>query len=178
MPSVRQLALLFALSLGLAQEVVDRMVAVVNKQVILESELDQARRVELLVDGKPFPSEAPEPQEMRALLDRTLALSPDSAFTETVVLPRGVAPPELTLEVYAGERPPIPEPAAAAPPPRDVASADELFLHGLHLEQYRHATYAPEAYYAEALRRDPGDSRCNNALGLLLYLGVCYWVTI
>jgi tetratricopeptide (TPR) repeat protein len=37
------------------------------------------------------------------------------------------------------------------------------------LEQYRHATYAPEPYYEEALRRDPGDSRCNNAMGLLLY---------
>jgi tetratricopeptide (TPR) repeat protein len=117
----------------------------------------------------------------RALLDRNLALDPESAFTETVVLPRAVPSPELTLEVFAGgrrlvaytppsgERPPVPEPAAAAPPPRDVASADELFLHGLHLEQYRHATYAPELYYAEALRRDPGDSRCNNALGLLLY---------
>ncbi|MFH7534236.1 hypothetical protein, partial [Acinetobacter baumannii] len=42
-------------------------------------------------------------------------------------------------------------------------------LNGLHLEQYRHATYAPEPYYLEALRRDPGDSRCNNAMGLLLY---------
>jgi hypothetical protein len=72
MRRLRQLALLFALSLGLAQEVVDRMVAVVNKQVILESELDQARRVELLVDGKPLPSEPPEPQEIRALLDRLI----------------------------------------------------------------------------------------------------------
>ncbi len=27
----------------------------------------------------------------------------------------------------------------------------------------------PEPYYEEALRRDPLDSRCNNALGLLLY---------
>ena len=41
-------------------------------------------------------------------------------------------------------------------------------MNGLHLEQYRHATYPPEPYYFEALRRDPADSRCNNALGLLL----------
>ncbi len=27
----------------------------------------------------------------------------------------------------------------------------------------------PEPYYEEGLRRDPGDSRCNNAMGLLLY---------
>lgn len=36
------------------------------------------------------------------------------------------------------------------------------------LEQYRHATYLPDPYYLEALRRDPGDSRANNAYGLLL----------
>ncbi len=67
-----QLALLFALSLSQAQEVVDRMVAVVNKQVILESELDQAWRVELLVQGKPLPGEKPGPQEAQALLDRLI----------------------------------------------------------------------------------------------------------
>jgi tetratricopeptide (TPR) repeat protein len=41
-----------------------------------------------------------------------------------------------------------------------------LYLTGLHLEQYRHATYDPCDYYLEALRRDPKESRCNNALGL------------
>ncbi len=46
-----------------------------------------------------------------------------------------------------------------------MTGADELFLTGLHLEQYRHATRMPEAYWAEALRRDPGDARCNLALG-------------
>ncbi|RYG62958.1 tetratricopeptide repeat protein, partial [bacterium] len=50
--------------------------------------------------------------------------------------------------------------------PADVASNDELFLIGQHLWQYRHATRHPEGYWREALRRDPGDQRCNNALGL------------
>ncbi|MGE4540814.1 MAG: tetratricopeptide repeat protein, partial [Bacteroidales bacterium] len=35
-------------------------------------------------------------------------------------------------------------------------------------EQYRHATFNSFDYYEEALSRDPGDVRCNNALGLLL----------
>jgi hypothetical protein len=35
-------------------QVVDRMVAVVNKRVILDSELDQAARVEFLLQGKPI----------------------------------------------------------------------------------------------------------------------------
>jgi peptidyl-prolyl cis-trans isomerase SurA len=69
-----QLALLFFVVIvsGRAQEVVDRMVAVVNKRVILESELDQARRTELLLQGKPPTKETPAPQEMQALLDRLI----------------------------------------------------------------------------------------------------------
>jgi tetratricopeptide (TPR) repeat protein len=57
-------------------------------------------------------------------------------------------------------------PVATEPPlPSDIASADELFLTGQHLAQYRHATRFAEDYWREALRRDPGDVRCNNAMG-------------
>lgn len=62
----------------------------------------------------------------------------------------------------------IPEPAKAALDPKDVPTTEQLYLTGLHLEQYRHATYSPTDYYEEALRRDPGDVRNNNALGLWL----------
>ena len=61
----------------------------------------------------------------------------------------------------------IPEPAKAAKSPREIQLNEQLFLTGLHLEQYRHATLSPSDYYLEALRRDPGDVRCNNAMGLL-----------
>ncbi len=60
----------------------------------------------------------------------------------------------------------IPPAAKAALPPAEIESNELLFLNGLHLEQYRHATFSPLPYYEEALRRDPGDIRCNNALGL------------
>jgi tetratricopeptide (TPR) repeat protein len=109
------------------------------------------------------------------------ALSPEVVLMETVALPAGCAPQQVTVRVLAGGRElvaftplpedtgPIPAPATAAKPPPEIASNEELFLNGLHLEQYRHATFAPEPYYEEALRRDPLDSRCRNALGLLLY---------
>lgn len=51
------------------------------------------------------------------------------------------------------------------PEPADVDSLEELYLHGSHLEQYKHHTYVPEDYYLEALRRDPNDLRCNHAMG-------------
>jgi len=58
-----------------------------------------------------------------------------------------------------------PQVATEPPSPEQTETLDELYLIGLHLEQYRHPTLYPELYWKEALRRDPGDSRCNNALG-------------
>lgn len=63
----------------------------------------------------------------------------------------------------------IPDAAKASDDPKEIKSTEELFLTGLHLEQYRHATYLPDDYYLEGLERDNGDIRLNNAYGLLLY---------
>ena len=65
------------------------------------------------------------------------------------------------LEEIKGKRPVATEP----PAPKDVASADELFLTAEHLDQYRHPTRAPEAYLDELLRRDPGDCRAHILYG-------------
>ena len=62
----------------------------------------------------------------------------------------------------------VPEPAKAALLPEDCETTEDLFLYGLHVEQYRHATYHPEDYYLEGLRRDPTDIRLNNAYGRCL----------
>lgn len=68
-----------------------------------------------------------------------------------------------SVERTAGKVPPG---AQEPPPPRAVRSADELYLIGVHLDQYRHATRCPTLYWREALRRDRRDARCNNAMGL------------
>ena len=62
-----------------------------------------------------------------------------------------------------------PAPAEAAAAPEDIQSLEELYLTAVHLEQYRHATYSPEPYYTEGLRRDPTDMRLNNGYGKFLY---------
>jgi len=72
------------------------------------------------------------------------------------------------------EEPEIPEPAKAAKDPEDIATNEELYLTGLHIEQYRHATYLPDPYYLEGLKRDPGDIRINNAYGELLMRRSCF----
>lgn len=145
----------------------------------LELEGDRARigvyvtrprrvQVTLLRDGLP-------------IHEQEVDLSPETALVDMVPLPADTRPQALTLRVMdrtvellsytplPDDKPEIPAPATPTPPPEEIAGNEELFLNGLHLEQYRHATYMPEPYYQEALRRDPGDSRCNNALGLLHY---------
>lgn len=72
----------------------------------------------------------------------------------------------MTWEPEPDEIRPIPAPAEAALLPHEIKTVEQLYLTGLHLEQYRHATYSPVDYYEEGLRRDPDDVRCNNALGL------------
>lgn len=71
-----QFALVLLLPIaGFAQpQVVDRMVAVVNKRVILQSELDQAARVEFLLQGKPIASlsQADTAAVLEQLIDRSL----------------------------------------------------------------------------------------------------------
>lgn len=53
-----------------SQEVVDQMVAVVNKQVILQSELEETTHIEFLLQGKPL--SALTGPEMDAVLDRLI----------------------------------------------------------------------------------------------------------
>jgi len=73
----------------------------------------------------------------------------------------------LEYQPESGSVSKLPEPASEPAPPREIQSVDELYITGLHLRQYRHATRSPEPYWEEGLRRDPGDARLNNAMGLI-----------
>jgi tetratricopeptide (TPR) repeat protein len=115
----------------------------------------------------------------RGLFSRIKTLSPSKPFRAEIDLPRGMAETDVSLRVLDENkrelvafqpkvhvRGQVPPPATEPLPPDRISSADELFITGLHLEQYRHATRCPTNYWCEALRRDPLDSRCNNAMGL------------
>lgn len=110
-----------------------------------------------------------------------LRLSPEKPFTTAVEIDEESIT-DLTLSVtdesgnvivdYSPEEEKIekiPAPAEAAKKPEEIHSLEELYLTALHLEQYRHATYSPEPYYLEGLRRDPTDIRLNNGYGKYLY---------
>ncbi|MDY5085495.1 MAG: hypothetical protein SPE73_07080 [Prevotella sp.] len=50
--------------------------------------------------------------------------------------------------------------------PEEIKTIEQLFLTGLHIDQYWHATNNPGDYYKEALHRPTMDIRCKNALVL------------
>lgn len=107
----------------------------------------------------------------------TRDLVPESPLCETVTVPARTEPTDLRVivstdlgcELISYQPKPrletaVPPAATEPPPPAEIASIDELYLTGLHLAQYRHATRPADSYWQEALRRDPGDSRCHTAL--------------
>jgi len=115
----------------------------------------------------------------RPAIDEGVELTPGQPFTKLI---EAIAanPEEFRLSVLDGDgneliayqpREPvdstIPQPATEPLPPEQIASVEELYLTGLHLEQYRHATRSPEDYWREGLRREPEDARLNNAMGLM-----------
>lgn len=108
---------------------------------------------------------------------KEVTITPENIMEENVDV-KGAKLSQLNLSITAGGRTlltwhsepdevrPIPDAAEAALLPEEIKTTEQLYLTGLHLEQYRHATYNPVDYYEEALRRDPLDVRNNNALGL------------
>ena len=108
----------------------------------------------------------------RQLLADEKTLSPEEIYDRT--MPLGDVPfdslelvvNELVCKASQGRDAEVPAPAEAALRPDEIQTNEQLYLTGLHLEQYRHATWSALDYYEEALRRDPQDVRCNNAVGL------------
>ncbi|MGH7993050.1 MAG: DUF5107 domain-containing protein, partial [Limisphaerales bacterium] len=135
-------------------------------------------RLGVVVSGKQPQSSVTVLAKGRELARLDRDLSPALPLVEKLKLPKGIAETDLLIQVrdQAGRelisyqpRPrvegEVPSAATEPPAPEEIAGNDELFITGLHLEQYRHATRSPAPYWREALRRDPGDARCHNALG-------------
>lgn len=113
--------------------------------------------------------------------NQVVTFSPETVLTETVKTDsKPLSDLRLTIERAENARRfpllewcaepdeirPIPDAAEAALSPQETKTIDQLYLTGLHLEQYRHATWSALDYYEEALRRDPLDYRCNMQMGL------------
>lgn len=117
----------------------------------------------------------------KVYLREEVTLAPENSYKSQVPLGDGDPLHELKVTVtdaagnvlveYRPKCPELerlPEAAEPLPAPEELKTNEQLYLAGLHLEQYRHATFDPERYYREGLKRDPGDIRINTAYGVLL----------
>ncbi|MFV0381170.1 MAG: DUF5107 domain-containing protein [Breznakia sp.] len=98
---------------------------------------------------------------------KTVTYDANSKFDIRVV----ISSKDKVLVEYQAEDPGMPklaQSAQAVEAPEKIMSNEELYLSAQHIEQYRHATFLADPYYLEGLKRDPGDTRINNAYGLLL----------
>lgn len=102
-------------------------------------------------------------------------LSPKTTYTENVTCKlSGVATVKVCdadgktvlsyTEFVRGNKEPL-SPRLPAKRPEELETVEELYLNGAHLVQYKHFAYRAEDYFLEGLRRDPGDIRCNKAMG-------------
>ncbi len=118
-------------------------------------------------------------QNNHIIFEETFDFSPEKSYVNAILFAGSPKPEALILSVITKSgrtlvswnpgkeiNNDIPEPAKKAIEPKEILSIEQLFLTGLHLDQYRHATYNPTDYYLEALSREPGDVRNNNAMGL------------
>ena len=114
-------------------------------------------------------------------LSEIVTISPVQVFAQVIALDSEDAAHDLIASVKDASGNPLisyrpeqsriekmPDAATPVPMPEDMSNNEALYLAGLHLEQYRHATFEPELYYLEGLKRDPDDIRINVAYGVLL----------
>ncbi|MFK5972938.1 MAG: DUF5107 domain-containing protein [Flavobacteriaceae bacterium] len=150
-----------------------------TKDALLNLEVeDKKATVKVHVTSTYFNSKIILSSSNTVFFEETQDLSPEIGFEKTIAINETLYE-DLTVKVLdskgdvliawspeKSEIGEIPDPAKAAKQPNEIDSVEQLYLRGLHLEQYRHATYEPTAYYLEALSREPNDVRCNNAMGL------------
>ncbi len=115
------------------------------------------------------------------LLEEKIRIGPDRPYLKEIPMPAGAKEADLRVELRdaAGKElvaytpvlkrgAAMPEAVKPPPPPGDIRTVEELYLAGVRLEQFHSPALDPMPYYEEALKRDPGHSGTNTALGIRL----------
>ena len=115
----------------------------------------------------------------KILYSETCDMKPDVSYMKTVdigntdfnditvSLLSGEGKVLISYKPYVrGQKTPI-TPRKPVKRPSEIETVEELYINGLHLEQYKQHNYKPEDYYLEGIRRDSGDIRCNTSMARL-----------
>ena len=134
------------------------------------TEAKDGMKVELVRDGK-------------KIYENVLAIAPDKPFVETVKLDEAFKPCEITMNLYEADGKPVlsytprkdtsydkPLPQIVDRPkrPHEIENNEECYFVGLRNLQFHNPFVNPADYFLEVLRRDPGDTRSNTQMGVIL----------
>ncbi|MHC4394825.1 MAG: DUF5107 domain-containing protein [Planctomycetota bacterium] len=114
------------------------------------------------------------------IFEQKIDICPYKPFLKEIDLPTGAKETDLEAILFSAENkvlisyrpvaktynPELPEVVKPPPAPEEFKTIEQLYLAGLRLQQIHNPSLDPYAYYEEALRRDPGDSRVNTILAV------------
>lgn len=152
----------------------------VNGAVNLELTQDNAVRIAFNTTSRHDDAQVLLTAADKVIFKQKITIDPGRPFDRRVPLPTGVAEKDLRVSLLSStnqeliaykplEKPgePMPAPVKSPPAPKDTETVEELYLTGLRLDQFHHATLEPYPYYEEAMKRDPNNSLVNTELGIL-----------
>ena len=134
------------------------------------TEAKDGMKVELVRDGK-------------KIYENILAIAPDKPFVETVKLDESWKPYEITMNLYEADGKPVlsytprkdtsydkqlPQIVDRPKRPHEIENNEECYFVGLRNLQFHNPFVNPADYFLEVLRRDPGDTRSNTQMGVIL----------
>ena len=106
-------------------------------------------------------------------------VSPDIAYEAKTDMPQNKTIYDLKMDILSSDKevllsykPIKTEPAEHPKPyhdrgnPEDMKSIEDIIFTGIRLVQFSNPLYRPEAYFEEALKRDPGNALANTQMGI------------
>ncbi len=115
------------------------------------------------------------------IFEDTADMSPEKAYIKEIPM-NGMNIENITVKLISkegkelvsyktykrGTKQPI-TPRQPVKRPCEIETIEELYVNGLHLEQYKQHNYDARDYYKEGLSRDSGDIRCNTGMARISY---------
>ena len=134
------------------------------------TEVKEGMKVELVKGGE-------------KIYENVLTITPDKPFVETVKLDESWKPYEITMNLYEADGKPVlsytprkdtsydkqlPQIVDRPKRPHEIENNEECYFVGLRNLQFHNPFVNPADYFLEVLRRDPGDTRSNTQMGVIL----------
>lgn len=115
------------------------------------------------------------------VFEETVNMSPDAAYLKEIPM-NGMNIDDITVKLVSsngremvsyktyvrGQKQPI-TPRQPVKRPCEIETVEELYVNGLHLEQYKQHNYDARDYYLEGIKRDSSDIRCNTGMARISY---------